>query len=151
MCRLIPLVAIALIVAAAPSPADTILVDWTGAGDYETIGEGVAAAGTGDTVLVAAGTYSGENNRNISVNYEMTIMSAGGRRSVIINPRKLFSPMSRFIRATEWPVAGTSPDSAVITLISPTVWLPARPVRRTPPRIGISPSSPIPIRREKKR
>ena len=34
---------------------------------------------------------------------------SASRWSVTINPRKLFCPMSRLIRATVWPVTGTSP------------------------------------------
>jgi hypothetical protein len=83
MARLLTIVVVLSL--AAPVFADTIRVDWLGTGDYESIGEGVAAAGAGDTVLVAPGTYMGENNRDIYVLDEMTIMSEGGRRSVTIN------------------------------------------------------------------
>jgi hypothetical protein len=83
MTRVIWILILSLV--AAPASADTIHVNWNGTGDYESIGEGVAAAGAGDTVLVATGTYMGANNRNISVNHAMTVMSEGGRRSVTIN------------------------------------------------------------------
>lgn len=45
--------------------AGTVHVDVNGGGDYLTIGEGLATAGGGDTVLVAPGTYTGTLNRDI--------------------------------------------------------------------------------------
>jgi len=50
---------------AVAASADVIYVDWDGSGDHETIQEAVDAAGQGDTLLVAAGTYSGPLNRDI--------------------------------------------------------------------------------------
>ncbi len=46
--------------------ASTVYVDWSGGGDHTTIQEGIAAASRDDTVLVAAGTYSGPLNRDIT-------------------------------------------------------------------------------------
>lgn len=40
----------------------TITVDDSGGADYTSIGEALAAAASGDTVLVADGTYTGSNN-----------------------------------------------------------------------------------------
>lgn len=85
MTRLLLILVLALLAAPAVSLADTLTVNWAGGADYTTIGEAVTAARTGDTVLVAPGTYSGENNRNMVVSYDMTIMSEGGRRSVTID------------------------------------------------------------------
>ena len=47
--------------------AATIRVDVSGSGDYLSIGEGIAAADVGDTVLVAPGTYTGPLNRGITI------------------------------------------------------------------------------------
>jgi predicted outer membrane repeat protein len=52
-----------VLMAAGPLRADTILVDCDGGGDYMTIGSGIDAAESGDTVLVAPGIYEGPDNR----------------------------------------------------------------------------------------
>jgi len=89
MGRTFTLIAV-LLVAAGISHADTIHVDWTGAGDYETIQEGIDASDTGDTVLVAPGGYFGESNRNLHFDGKgVTLMSSGGRRATTINAENL--------------------------------------------------------------
>lgn len=47
------------------APADTIVVDWTGAGDETYLLDGTSSAASGDTVLVTPGIYLGELNRNL--------------------------------------------------------------------------------------
>ncbi len=51
--------ALALVFSSAGNAAAaTIIVDWTGAGDYLTVQEGLEAAVNGDTVRVRSGTYT---------------------------------------------------------------------------------------------
>jgi hypothetical protein len=70
----------------APVAATTIHVDVGGGGDYTTIGEGVAAASDGDTVLVAAGTYSGQSNRNLNfAGRNLVLTSEAGAENTIID------------------------------------------------------------------
>jgi predicted outer membrane repeat protein len=59
------ILALILCFATAASPA-TIRVDGSGGGDFQSIREGVEAAASGDTVLVAPGTYAGDLNRDIT-------------------------------------------------------------------------------------
>jgi hypothetical protein len=72
--------------AATMASATTVIVNWNGSGQFETIQEGIDEASSGDTVLVMPGTYSGEGNRNLdffATNCVLT--SSGGARSVTID------------------------------------------------------------------
>jgi len=60
--------------AAVPASADMITVNAAGGADYTTIGEALAAAVDGDWITVAAGTYTGPNNRELDF---------GGKRIVV--------------------------------------------------------------------
>jgi hypothetical protein len=75
-----------LCLAASPATPATIRVDWAGSGDYTTIQGGIGAAGTGDTVLVLAGTYSGAGNRNLDfAGTNLVLMSEGGYSVTVID------------------------------------------------------------------
>ncbi len=66
--------------------ASTIYVDWNGGGDHTTIQEGITAASRGDTVLVAAGTYSGPLNRDITfAGKDVYLVSEAGADFTIID------------------------------------------------------------------
>lgn len=77
---------LALAVAVVSAHAGTVLVDCQGTGDCETIQEGINAAVAGDTVLVMAGGYFGDLNRNLHFNGKQVVLtSMSGRRATTIN------------------------------------------------------------------
>ncbi len=66
----------------APAQAATLTVP----AQYPTIGAAVTAAASGDTVLVADGTYSGPGNRDINIGGKsLTITSQHGAASTVID------------------------------------------------------------------
>jgi hypothetical protein len=71
---------------AVTATAGTVRVNWDGSADFDTIKEGIAAAAAGDTVLVAAGTYTGEMNRDISLlGKRIYLMSETGYEDTVID------------------------------------------------------------------
>ena len=74
----------AILLASLVTPAMSVVIHVPS--DQPTIQEGVNAAGKGDTVLVAAGTYSGELNRDIDFGGINTVLLAPyGPKSTIID------------------------------------------------------------------
>ena len=65
---------------AAPSLAQSYLVDLEGNGDFLTIQEGLNAASDGDTVFVAPGVYTGPDNKNLVFGGVSVVVSGTGSR-----------------------------------------------------------------------
>ncbi len=66
------------------SPATTHTVDWSGGGDYFTIQAGIDAAASGDTVLVAPGTYTGLANRDLTFAGKDVVLLADSERNPVV-------------------------------------------------------------------
>ncbi|MBL7077846.1 MAG: hypothetical protein ISS31_10280 [Kiritimatiellae bacterium] len=78
----VPAAVFTLVALSVPSSAATIRVPL----DQPTIQEGINAASGGDTVLVAAGTYTGANNRNLgAAGVNIVVMSEAGAAQTIID------------------------------------------------------------------
>ena len=76
-----------LIAITIPAVATTHYVDVAGSGDYTEIKPAVNAAVEGDTILIAPGTYTGANNRNMDPNGKnLVIIGDSGGGPVIIDP-----------------------------------------------------------------
>ena len=77
---------ILIVACAIPSGATTIHLKSDGTGDYPTIQEGINAATDGDTVLLAAGTYTGAGNKSLYFyGKAITLTSASGPEATIID------------------------------------------------------------------
>jgi predicted outer membrane repeat protein len=80
------LVALFVLALTAHSFAYTIVVDQGGSGDFTTIGGGLGAATSGDTVLVLPGTYTGEGNRELSFGSKALVLkSTAGPEETILD------------------------------------------------------------------
>jgi parallel beta-helix repeat protein len=74
------------LILAIPSQAATITVDDDGPADFNNIQAAIDAAVTGDTILVADGTYTGPGNRDIDfLGKAITVRSQSGPENCIID------------------------------------------------------------------
>ena len=89
------------LVSAATAEAQTWIVDASGGGDYTTIGAAIAAAGSGDTIIVRKGSYT----ENVVVNSPVTIRSESGPEETIVIPSVQSTPVFS-LSANESTVAG---------------------------------------------
>jgi len=80
------LAALSLILLATGATATTYRVDASGAGDFSAIAPAVAFADSGDVIMVAPGTYTGPDNRDISfMGKDLSLMSEAGPQFTIID------------------------------------------------------------------
>ena len=75
-----------LLVWAGPGAAATWYVDVGGSGHFLTIQDGIDASSDGDTIVVAAGTYTGNYNYNLRfAGKKIVLISESGPDVTIIN------------------------------------------------------------------
>jgi len=66
--------------------AATLIVEAGGGGDYVSIQPALSAAATGDTILIASGTYAGADDRDLDFGGKnLAMIGLGGRSNVIID------------------------------------------------------------------
>jgi len=93
----------------ATASANTINVP----SQYATIGAAVTAATSGDTILVADGTYSASGNLNLNIAKSLTIQSVNGAASTIID-----CGSSQFIGQSASVNAGGSPSVSTAVAVT---------------------------------
>lgn len=77
--RHLELALLALVLNSAPARAGTYVVRADGTGDFPTIQAALGAAGTGDVILLATGTFTGSGNRDLTfLGKRLTLRSQSG-------------------------------------------------------------------------
>ena len=86
MKRLLLPLTLMLIFTAGASPGAVIVVDCSGGGDHLALREGIEAAASGDTVLVAPGVYAGPDNRDLDfAGKAIVVLSESGPEDTVID------------------------------------------------------------------
>jgi len=87
LCLIAVLISVSTVSAASYYVNDTNGNDFTNTGGindpFKTIYKGVSSATDGDTVNIAAGTYTGNNNKDIQIDKDITIQGAGQNQTII--------------------------------------------------------------------
>ncbi|MCD4690280.1 right-handed parallel beta-helix repeat-containing protein, partial [bacterium] len=83
---LVMIITLTIAMVALPAGAQLVTVDAAGGGDCLTIQEGLDASSDGGTVLVVAGTYTGDGNRDLDFGTKnLTLESQSGAAATIID------------------------------------------------------------------